>query len=150
IREDLNREFADLGTLNKVFACSYAERVLREPTLVFLDSDTVLLAEPSELDLPPDVDVALRPADSTFLNSEGPADPMDAFWGRVFLGRDLDDVPYVVTELGRRVRAFFSAGLVAVRREAGVFREWEEDLRRLFGLGVVPDGLPHRMDEVAL
>jgi hypothetical protein len=59
-------------------------------------------------------------------------------------------VPYVENEFGSRVRAYFSAGLVAVRREAGVFRAWEDNLRRLVGGGIVPEGAMPRMDEIAL
>ncbi len=124
--------------------------MLEEPTLVFLDSDTVLTGEPNDLDLPSGTDIALRPAQSDRLNSLGPGDPVDTFWQRVFDDRMMDDVPFVQNELGRRVRAFFSAGLVAVRREAGVFREWENDLRRLVSRGVVFEGAFHRMDEIAL
>jgi hypothetical protein len=150
IREALNTDFADHGTLNKVFVCAYAERALNEPNLVFLDSDTVVIAEPKELDLPVGTDIAVRPADSTSLNSRGPADFIDAYWQRVFKDRALPRVPFVETELGRRVRAFFSAGLIAVRREAGVFREWEDDFRQLMYRGLIPDDLVGRMDEVAL
>jgi hypothetical protein len=150
IPETLNLDFSEYGTLNKVFVCAYAERVLDEPTLVFLDSDTVVLAEPTDLDLPSGTDIAIRPADSTSLNSRGPVDPIDAYWQRVFHDRALDEVPFVDTELGRRVRAYFSSGLVAVRREAGVFREWEDDFRRLMGRGIVPGGAVARMYEIAL
>jgi hypothetical protein len=150
ISEVLNTAFADYGTLNKIFVCAYAERVLPETVLVFLDSDTVVTGEPAGLDLPPDVEIAIRPADSTHLNSRGPGDPLEAYWQRVFYDRGMDEVPFVETELGRRVRAFFSAGLVAVRREAGVFREWADAFRQLADRGIVLDGLFARMDEVAL
>ena len=61
ISEPLNRDFSDHGTLNKIFVCAHAERVLDEPTLVFLDSDTVVIGEPADLDLPPGIDIAIRP-----------------------------------------------------------------------------------------
>ncbi len=75
IPEVLNTTFPTIGTLNKVFVCAYAERILDEPTLVFLDSDTVVIAEPTDLDLPPETDIALRPADSARMNSRGPDRP---------------------------------------------------------------------------
>ncbi len=113
IAEPLNLDFSDEGTLNKIFVCAYAERVLDEPMLVFLDSDTVVIGEPGDLALPPGIDIAIRPAHSTRLNSQGPADPIDAYWQRVFQDRALREVPIVETELGRCVRAYFSAGLIA-------------------------------------
>jgi hypothetical protein len=150
IRKPLNLEYSDHGTLNKVFVCAYAERILDESILVFLDSDTVVVAEPTELDLPPSTDLALRPADSTHLNSRGLGDPIDMYWRRVLPGNTLEQVPFIITELGRRVRAYFSAGLIAVRREAAIFREWEGDLRRLISDRIVPAGALGRMDEIAL
>ena len=102
ISEPLNLDFSDEGTLNKIFVCAYAERVLDESTLVFLDSDTVLIGEPADLALPPGIDIAIRPAHSTRLNSRGPTDPIDAYWQRVFQDRALRDVPFVETELGRQ------------------------------------------------
>jgi hypothetical protein len=146
----LNADVSEKGTLNKIFVSSHAEGVLDEPRLVFMDSDTVVIAEPADLDLPPGVDVAVRPADSTRLNSVGPGDPMEAYWRRVFHDHPMDEVPFVSTELGRRVRAYFSAGLIAVRREAGLFREWEDRFRYLVSRGIVLEGALGRMDEVAL
>jgi hypothetical protein len=150
ITENLNDEFPDFGTLNKIFVCAYAERALDEPLLVFVDSDTVFIGEPIDLDLPEDTDVALRPGDAIRMNSQGTMDPIDSYWQRVFHDRDLSDVPFVVTELGRRVRAYFSSGIIAVRREAGIFREWEAEFRRLMNGGIVPEGAVDRMDEIAL
>jgi len=148
--EVLNDALPALGTLNKVFVCARAEEVLSEDVLVFLDSDTVLVGEPRDLDLPAGIDGAVRPAESVALNSSGPDDPRDDYWRELdrFLG--IADIPCVETELGNRVRAFFSAGLVAVRRSAGLFRSWLSDFWRLVRRPHVPEGCMHRMDEVAL
>lgn len=149
--EELNREHADYGYGNKLLVSAWAEENLREDVLVFIDSDTVITGEPSELDLPEGFDAAARPADSVFMNSTGPAHPMDAYWRKVYdlfrLGRE----PFVETELGRRVRAYFSSGLVAARRGAGLFRRWREDFLRLVEAGCIPEetGMS-RMDEVSL
>lgn len=148
--EVLNDELPALGTLNKVFVCARAEEVLSEDVLVFLDSDTVLVGEPGDLDLPAGVDAAVRPAESVALNSSGPDDPRDGYWRELFRLLDLRGRPFVETELGNRVRAFFSAGLVAVRRGAGLFRSWLADFWRLVRRPHVPEGCMHRMDEVAL
>jgi hypothetical protein len=148
--EVLNDALPDLGTLNKVFVCARAEEILAEDVLVFLDSDTVLVGEPLELDLPDGVDGAVRPAESEALNSRGPDDPRDGYWRELYRQLDLPGRPFVETELGNRARAFFSAGLVAVRRSAGLFRSWLSDFWRLVRRPHVPPGCMHRMDEVAL
>lgn len=148
--EVLNDELPALGTLNKVFVCARAEEILREDVLVFLDSDTVVINEPEALDLPEGIDAAARPAESVALNSAGPDDPRDRYWRELDRIFGLAEVPFVETELGNRVRAFFSAGLIAVRRGAGLFRSWIADFRRLIHRPHVPEGCLHRMDEVAL
>lgn len=150
-QEILNEELARCGPANKVFACAWAEERLAEEVLVFLDSDTVMTGEPAELDLPPGIVAAARPAESSALNSTGPGDPRDAYWRDLYAELGLAAEPYVETELGNRVRAFFSAGLVAARREEGLFRRWRETLLRLVREGRVhPEGGLDRMDEVAL
>jgi hypothetical protein len=149
--KELNHEYRDYGYGNKVFVSAWAEEHLKEDVLVFIDSDTLITREPSELDLPKDTDAAVRPADSTFMNSTGPAHPMDAYWQKVYKLFNLRCELFVETELGRRVRAYFSAGLVAVRRSAGLFQRWREDFLRLVDAGCIPDttGMD-RMDEVSL
>src|SRR5215471_840508 len=147
----LNTAYPDYGVGNKVFVCAWAEANLREDVLVFLDSDTIMIGEPTDLDLPAGIDAAVRPADSLPLNSTGPGDPMDGYWRQMYAICGLENEPFVETELGRRVRAYFSAGLIAVRRSAGLFRQWEADFRRLVQLGHLPEATGmSRMDEVAL
>jgi hypothetical protein len=149
--EVLNAELPAYGTLNKVFVCAHAEEILREEILVFLDSDTVFTGEPLDLELPAGLDGAVRPAASDALNSSGPDDPRDGYWRQLYRFFGLRREPFVETELGTRVRAYFSAGLVAVRREAGLFRSWRSDFRRLVRRGLLPAGAGlHRMDEIAL
>jgi hypothetical protein len=149
--EVLNTEFSEIGVLNKVFVCARAEEILSEETLVFLDSDTFFTAEPADLDLAPSQCAAVRPAESAFLNSTGPTDPHDVYWQAVYRAFGIENQPYVETEFGRRVRAFFSAGLIAVRREAGLFREWRRTFQHLASTGLLhPETGLRRMDEIAL
>jgi hypothetical protein len=46
--------------------------------------------------------------------------------------------PYVTTTVDRvRIRAYWNTGLIAARRDAGLFRAWERALVRLFEAGCV-------------
>jgi hypothetical protein len=149
--EELNREYGDYGYGNKIFASAWAEEQIQADVLVFTDSDTVLTGEPTELDLPAGIDAAARPADSIYMNSTGPADPLDAYWRKVYDLFKLSREPFVETELGRRVRAYFSSGLIAVRRSAGLFRRWRDDFLRLVEADCLPESTGmSRMDEVSL
>jgi hypothetical protein len=151
--DPLNVEFADYPIGNKVFVCDHAEATLAEEVLVFLDSDTIMVGEPVDLDLrrTEGVNVALRPAYSRDLNSTGPGDPRDAYWQGLHRFLKIEAEPYVLNELDERVRGYFSSGLVAARREAGVFARWKADFLTLVRAGLLPrPGEIGRMDEVAL
>ena len=147
----LNTSLPDYGMANKVFSCAWAEEHLDADVLVFLDSDTVMIGEPSALVLPADVSAAVRPADSVPMNSTGPGHPMEPYWMDVYKFCGIETEPYVRTELGRWVRAYFSAGLVAVRRDRGLFQCWRDNLLSLVAANLLPraPGIA-RMDEVSL
>jgi hypothetical protein len=146
----LNRSFVDQPVVNKVFACARAEESLDEEVLVFLDSDTVVIGEPDALDLPSGIDVALRPAYSAGLNSSGPGHPMDAYWRGVYEFFGIDNARYVETELGTITRAYYSAGLIAARREAGFFGRWRSIFLELVCIDRLPESGISRADEIAL
>jgi hypothetical protein len=148
--EHLNGHFPDHPVVNKVFACARAEELLDADVLVFLDSDTVIIGEPAALDLARGIDVALRPAYSVGLNSSGPGHPMDAYWQGVYQHFGIEDQRYVETELGTITRAFFSAGLMAVRRQAGFFGRWKSIFLQLVASGRLPESGISRADEIAL
>jgi hypothetical protein len=157
IAELLNADFDDYAVGNKVFVCARAEERLSEETLVFFDSDTILTGEPADLVLGDEIDAAVRPADSV-LNSTGPGHQNEDYWRRVWDHFGLSHHPFVETELGRRVRAYFSSGLVAVRRAAGLFSQWKADFLRIADLQCFPNakvvgeaaGGVKRLDEISL
>lgn len=147
----LNTETPEYGFGNKIYVSAWAEQNLEEEILVFLDSDTVMTGDAGELLLPDSLDAAARPAHSESLNSTGPGDPNDPYWMDVHRLFGLRREAFVETETGRTVRAFFSAGLIAARRSAGVFGQWLRDFRGLRREGLLPPGSGiRRLDEVAL
>jgi hypothetical protein len=148
--ELLNCAYADYPIGNKIFACAAAERTLREDVLVFLDSDTIVVDEPREFDLAAGIDVAIRPAYSVGLHSTGPGHPMDCYWRRVYDLFGIEKEWFVETEIGSVTRAYFSAGLIVVRRQAGTFGHWLEDFRRLAESGCLPASGIARADEISL
>jgi hypothetical protein len=56
----------------------------------------------------------------------------------------------VETELGTVTRAYFSAGLIAVRRRAGLFGRWKACFHRLVEAGRLPESGISRADEISL
>ncbi|MBU0936933.1 MAG: DJ-1/PfpI family protein [Spirochaetes bacterium] len=103
--------------------------------LVWLDSDTVFLREPTEFFLPPNALLAARPVHHTLIASAW-QDAPNAYWQTV-LG--LCAVPPsavfpVQTVMDRNViRPYFNVGQLVVRPEARILRVWAERLRSIAG-----------------
>lgn len=152
VTERLNRRFPDYGIANKVLACAWAEEHVPADVLVFLDSDSVVLGEPAALDLPPGTDAAVRPVDRKHQGSAGPSDPHDAFWRAAYAATGVRSEPRTRTTVdGEDIRAYFNAGMVAARRDAGVLSRWRDHFLALMDASLVP---PHGkltfLDQVSL
>ena len=149
--EVLNREFAHYAIGNKIFVAAHAEETIDADVVIFSDSDTIFVAEPAELALDASYDAAASPANkyNTHL-SIGPRDPRDTYWKRMYELCGVRRRPFVRSVIDRRaVRAYFSTGLIAVRRGAGIFRQWRDDFLRLAAADHVPPGHAGRMDELS-
>lgn len=142
--EGLHEEYP---TFNKVFACAHAEREFAHEAFVFADTDSVFLAEPAEL-LAGDWVAAMRPVDRRIAGSRGKG-KNEPYWQRMYETLGVRSEPFVETAVGKmRIRAYWNSGLIAARREAGVFRAWEEALNRLYEAEVV-HRMPQFMDQLS-
>jgi hypothetical protein len=137
----LNTKYPDYPLANKPVLCAYAEQTLDADILVFLDSDLVFFSEPKEFLLPPDYDIGIRPEHHKMIGSEGPADPNDEYWMHLYNLAGVEDRDLFVTTTAdrKKVRAFWNSGVVAVRRQAGIFTAWQQTLEKLLEEGVKID-----------
>lgn len=158
--EPLNLRYPHYAIGNKIFAAARAEEIAASDFLVFIDSDSVILSEPSALVLRDGIDAAARPVDihrmpdepeadddphwrTRFrrVSSSGPGDPMDDYWLRMYALLGIAARPFLETTCSRhRIRAYFNSGLVAVRRAARLFACWRDDFLTL----VAQHHIPHR------
>jgi hypothetical protein len=150
--ETLNERYADCGFANKVFACAAAEEERTEDVLVFLDSDTLITAEPSDLDLPDGIDAAALPVCNRRLGSTVFGDPNEAYWRELYALRGITADGRVTAVIdGSSIRPYFNSGLVAVRRRSGLFGQWRADFEALMSAGHVPESTGvDGMDEFSL
>jgi hypothetical protein len=150
--EPLNREFANYAIGNKIFVSAAAERSLAAETLVFLDSDTFFTQEPALFRLPPDIDAAARPVDKQNLGSTGAGDQNDSYWQRMYSICQVKEDHFVETTVDKKkIRAYFNAGLIVVRRSAGLFARWEQNFLALVAAGHMPENDKwNNMDQFAL
>jgi hypothetical protein len=137
-----------LPTFNKVFVSAWAERELDHETLVFTDTDAVLMGEPTEL-LEGDWVAAARPVDRRIAGSRGKG-KNEPFWQRMYDAIGVTSEPFVETTVGgMRIRAYWNSGLLAARRGAGLFGAWERALKTLYDRDIVYHRMPQFMDQLS-
>ncbi len=120
----------------KVFAAAEAERVATEESaiLVWMDEDTVVLTEPSAFVLPDGIALAYRPVMHNIIGSLY-AEPPNEFWRRLYDLMQIPDsalFPMTTPADRQEIRAYFNAGLLVVRPERGVLRQWAEYFKTLY------------------
>lgn len=120
----------------KVFAAMRAEKEAKGAAsiLVWMDEDTVVLAEPGDLALAKSANLGYRPVMHRNIGSLYAEKP-DAFWTRVYekLAVPASAVFPMKTVTGdATVRPYFNAGLLAVRPEAGIMKRWAEAFATLY------------------
>lgn len=132
IVDDLNQADADYPFANKIHACRHAEQLVDAEVICFLDTDTVFIAEPSALRLAGGADLAVQPVVGKGQGSKGPDDPDDAYWMTSFDLCGVEPGRFVQTMRDRiSIRGYYNAGLVAMRRSAGLADRWATFFRQL-------------------
>ncbi|HYL73478.1 MAG TPA: hypothetical protein VEU96_04700 [Bryobacteraceae bacterium] len=138
---DLHSLCPSYGPSFGIYVAAHVARRPGPPVLVLLDSDTLFLGEP-DFSLA-GVDIALRPVDVKGMCTTGPGDPFDEYWRQLctLCGVDYRDLPQVMTTVDRQtVLANYNAGLVAVRRDSGIFEKAEEFFTRILAADARPFG----------
>ena len=151
--EILNTEFEHEPFANKIFAGVWVEEHRSEEIVIFVDSDSVFTAEPTAAELGPASVAAVRPgsevgaklaeAISTRFIGHSPIlgdivptshqiDRQQNYWDSLHTLCGTRVGPTALTAIDRLpVRGYWNAGLVIVRREAGIFHRWLENYRTL-------------------
>jgi hypothetical protein len=145
----LNTDYARWPTTNKVYAIASVEKRATTPYLVFVDTDSVIVNEPSEFVLAEGVDLAVQPTVRQLRGSTGPGDANDAFWLQVYRTCGVPEPHYVLTMLDRvAIRGYYNGGLVVMRRSASLGKRWLELLRRIGPS--LPEDIRYNLDQIAL
>ena len=125
----LNTECPEYGSANRVAAAAFIEKTFPHDILAILDSDTLFLREPSELNLPPDIDVAVRPVDVKGMSTRGPSDSCDRYWQDLCrcCSVDYEEIPWRGSFVDQqRIKANYNGGLVVVRSGLGILHRWAD------------------------
>jgi hypothetical protein len=127
----------------KTLAAGHAESMCerRSSVLVWMDTDSLVLQEPTALLLPNGVDLGYRPVDHTVVGSPI-EEPIHPVWQLLYdrLGLDIDRIhPMRASVDERLLRPYFNAGLVVVRPELRLLRSWGEAFKSLLGDPMLAD-----------
>ena len=118
LRRAPKSDYAWFNFYNKPMAMTIAEEQAETEAVAWLDSDIVIVGEPSELRLRDGEDFLACCSDKE-MGSSGPDDPYDPLWRancRV-LGLDADALPWLVTEQEKiRIRLYWNGGLFVYRK----------------------------------
>ncbi len=120
----------------KVFAAARAEIEAEGKTavLVWMDDDTIILQEPSEFMLADGISFGWRPVMHKNIGSLY-SEPPDEYWSLAYKDLDVPDgavFPMHTHTDNLEIRPYFNAGILVVRPEKGILREWAADFPILY------------------
>lgn len=150
----LNFEYPEYPMANKPLLCAEMERSIDAEVLVFLDSDIVFFSEPKEFLLPVGYDIGVRPEHKKNIGSEGDGDPNEVFWKSVHELVGVKKSRYITATVDqKRMRTYWNAGVIAVRREANIFGAWKDNFEKIINSKIRPSGIADKtyyLDQVSL
>lgn len=121
IRFEGPSEWSFYGPFNKPLALAAAETMTDADEIIWIDSDVLIVDEPTELILGPDESFAAHPCSCAHdIGSTGEGDPHDPYWRKILTehGIELDHYPMTETQPQEsgRMRMYWQAGAFAYRR----------------------------------
>lgn len=139
--------------MNKAEAIAAVEEQVTTDAIVWIDSDIIFMREPGSLELPSGMDFLASAPDTGMVGSKGMTDPNDPFWQRcsALIGKNVDELPWLDTGDGQRIRFYWNAGLYVYRRAARFGIEFLSDFKRFLDCQVArTHSQVHAMDQVVL
>jgi hypothetical protein len=139
--------------MNKAEAIAAVEEQVTTEAIAWVDSDIIFMSEPSGIALPRGVDFLASAPDAGVIGSKGVTDPNDPFWQRsaALIGKNADDLPWLQTGDGQRVRFYWNAGLYVYRRATHFGKEFLSDFKVFLDRRVArTHSQVHFMDQVVL
>ena len=151
--EPLNQRYAHYPQGNKPPVCAHAERTATTEFVVFLDSDIVVLNEPSALLLPASQPIGVRPVDKVGVATTGPPDGNYGYWQRIYRLLNVDEslVGRVDTTVERQtIHAYYNSGVMSVRRNSGIFAHWNDNFAQVMNARLKPKQGMFHTDQTTL
>lgn len=129
----LNKEFSTYGLANKIYALNHAEEALPGQSLLFLDSDKVILREPATLLGLGGRTFAARPVDLRICGAVSLDDCDGAYWQSVHRVCGVRRYRHVVTTLeSERIVEYYNSGMILAPACLGLFSAWLRNFSRVW------------------
>ena len=125
IYEAVNAPYSWFQFYNKPLCLSVAERVADTETIVWIDSDMLIVSEPEGLRLEEGVEFAAC-VSAKEMGTSGSGDPFEPLWQANCraLGIDIKSLPWLVSEPeGARIRLYWQGGIFVYRRSTRFGRQ---------------------------
>lgn len=138
--EPLNTKYKTYPLANKPLACAHRAQQSSADYLVFLDSDTCFLREPTALDALSDADVAVNPTDlpniATDVNFvKGEAD----YWRQVYRELGVERRKELKTTVSNeKILEYYNSGFIFSKKSTNLFQKWNDNFERIMSKGIRP------------
>ncbi|MBW4516565.1 MAG: hypothetical protein KME11_15250 [Timaviella obliquedivisa GSE-PSE-MK23-08B] len=126
LRFQSHNQYIWFNFINKPSALLAAEQHSTTEAICWLDSDLLIVGEPSELILQPGEDFLACASDKN-IGTAGADDPFDRFWQEIgrSVGINVDDLPWVTTEQEhQKIRLYWNGGILVYRRSTGYAKDY--------------------------
>jgi hypothetical protein len=127
LRRSVKTEYPWFKFLNKPLAMVMAEEVIKTEAMGFLDSDLLIVDEPTELLLQPNEDFLGFPVECREMGTTGPGSTFDPLWQQFcrVLDIDIEALPFVRTaQTNELVRLYYNSGIFVYRKSTGFSRSY--------------------------
>ncbi len=132
----LDSNLAQFFFASELSALAFGESIALKETelLAWLDSNTLVLKEPTAFLLPKSKMLAYRPVHHTLIGSRY-SEPLDPFWTQIYkscnvVGNQI--FPMSTHVDATRIRPYFNAGLLVTRPSTQLFRTWSETFFKVY------------------
>jgi len=147
----LNAKWGTYPFANKILSGLYVEQETDVDWIVFLDSDKVMLSEPTAL-FSSEHDFAARPVDKKNIGVSHFGDVEGEYWRALYglLGVDRIDERVTTTKGGDVILPYYNGGMISVRREAGFFAQFLKNFEAVWNQGLLPKAGPNFIEQSTL
>lgn len=140
IKIPLNKRHSYYGLANKPMVCDYVMKNYMYDQYVFLDSDTLVLKEPTDL-FSFSGDIAVSPVTHKGAGMLANSSAIDSYWSQLLhhLEIDTNDFPVIETSLTKEeIIAYWNSGVILFNGRTAICEEWKALLMHVLDTKTYP------------